>query len=87
MGLSSLEIALVLLVALLLFGPGRIAGVGRGLGQGIQNFRRGLREGDDEDGKAHAGGTVEVAPTTPPRLPEESAVPAVPPAKKAAKST
>jgi sec-independent protein translocase protein TatA len=49
MGLSPLEIALVLLVAVLMFGPRRIAGIGRGLGEGIRNFRHGLSGADDDE--------------------------------------
>ncbi|MCA9623412.1 MAG: twin-arginine translocase TatA/TatE family subunit, partial [Myxococcales bacterium] len=37
--LSPMEMGVVLLVAIMLFGPGRIAGVGKGLGQGIRNFK------------------------------------------------
>ena len=43
------EILVILVVALLLFGAGRIADIGKGLGQGISNFKKGLREADDED--------------------------------------
>ena len=35
------EILLIALVALLLFGAGRIADIGKGLGQGIKNFKQG----------------------------------------------
>lgn len=47
------EILLIALVALLLFGAGRIADIGKGLGQGIKNFKQGLKEADelDADGK------------------------------------
>jgi sec-independent protein translocase protein TatA len=44
------ELLIIALIALLLFGAGRIADIGKGLGQGIKNFKQGLREGD-EDGK------------------------------------
>ncbi len=44
------EILLIALVALLLFGAGRIADIGKGLGQGIKNFKQGLREADDVEG-------------------------------------
>lgn len=43
-----LQIALIIGIALLLFGAGRIAEVGKGLGEGIRNFKKGLRD-DDED--------------------------------------
>lgn len=41
------EILLIALVALLLFGAGRIADVGKGLGQGIKNFKQGLKEAEE----------------------------------------
>lgn len=39
---------IVVLVLLLVFGPTRLAGVGKGLGEGIRNFKRGLSGDDDE---------------------------------------
>ena len=44
------EILLIALVALLLFGAGRIADIGKGLGQGIKNFKQGIKEADEIDG-------------------------------------
>jgi sec-independent protein translocase protein TatA len=45
------ELIVIALIALLLFGAGRIADIGKGLGQGIKNFKQGLKEsGDDDDG-------------------------------------
>jgi len=46
------EILIIALVALLLFGAGRIADIGKGLGQGIKNFKQGIREADEVDKKA-----------------------------------
>jgi sec-independent protein translocase protein TatA len=43
------ELLIIALIALLLFGAGRIADIGKGLGQGIKNFKQGLK--DDEDPK------------------------------------
>jgi sec-independent protein translocase protein TatA len=43
------ELLIIALIALLLFGAGRIADIGKGLGQGIKNFKQGLKEGDGED--------------------------------------
>lgn len=46
------ELIVIALIALLLFGAGRIADIGKGLGQGIKNFKQGLKEaGDLEAGK------------------------------------
>jgi sec-independent protein translocase protein TatA len=48
------EILIIALVALLLFGAGRIADIGKGLGQGIKNFKQGLKEAEDIDKKPDA---------------------------------
>ena len=49
-GLGAPELIVIALIALLLFGAGRIADIGKGLGQGIKNFKQGLKEaGDDAD--------------------------------------
>lgn len=42
---------IVLLIAMILFGAGRISDIGKGLGEGIRNFKKGLRE-DEDDPKA-----------------------------------
>jgi sec-independent protein translocase protein TatA len=42
------EILLLALLALLLFGATRIADIGKGLGEGIKNFKKGLKDGDEE---------------------------------------
>lgn len=47
------EILVILVVALLLFGAGRIADIGKGLGEGIKNFKKGLKD-DEEPGKLPA---------------------------------
>ena len=51
------ELLIIGLIALLLFGAGRIADIGKGLGQGISNFKKGLREADEDDKKASAAKT------------------------------
>ena len=43
------ELIVIALIALLLFGAGRIADIGKGLGQGIKNFKQGLKEADNLD--------------------------------------
>jgi sec-independent protein translocase protein TatA len=42
------EILVILGIALLLFGAGRLADIGKGLGEGIRNFKKGLRDDDDK---------------------------------------
>jgi sec-independent protein translocase protein TatA len=63
MGLSPTEIIVIVLVALLIFGPGRIAGVGRGLGDGIRSFKDGLRGiADDEPATAKTAAPAKQVP-------------------------
>jgi sec-independent protein translocase protein TatA len=40
------EIIIVLVLALLVLGPKRLPDAGRSLGQGLRNFKDGLRPGD-----------------------------------------
>lgn len=42
------ELLLIALIFLLLFGAGRLSDIGKGLADGIRNFKRGIKE-DDED--------------------------------------
>ena len=42
------ELIVIALIALLLFGAGRIADIGKGLGQGIKNFKQGMRDSDGD---------------------------------------
>jgi sec-independent protein translocase protein TatA len=38
------HIALILLVALLVFGPKKLPELGKGLGEGIKSFKKGIKE-------------------------------------------
>ena len=42
---------IVMVVALLLFGPKRLADVGKGLGEGLKNFKTGISDNNDGDAK------------------------------------
>lgn len=43
------EWIIILVVVILVFGVGRISKIGSELGQGIRNFREGVREGLEEE--------------------------------------
>lgn len=43
------EIAIVLIIALIVFGPKRLPELGRSLGRGIREFRGSLGGNDDDD--------------------------------------
>jgi sec-independent protein translocase protein TatA len=49
--LSPIHWLLVIVVLLLVFGPTRLAGAGKGLGEGIRAFKKGLSEDDEEPKK------------------------------------
>jgi sec-independent protein translocase protein TatA len=61
------EILLIALIALLLFGAGRIADIGKGLGQGIKNFKQGLKEADDVGAEKRLGEGTDVQSAAAPK--------------------
>lgn len=87
--LGPLEIAIIAAIIVLLFGVGRISGLGRELGTSIREFRRGVKEEKEEEGEAAA--TTAQAQTqapppppaaqtqAPPPPPQQAAPPAAPP--------
>lgn len=50
MRLGTMEILLILVLALVIFGGGKIAGVGKALGQSIREFKNEVKA-DDKDEK------------------------------------
>jgi sec-independent protein translocase protein TatA len=50
-GLSPVHWLVVLVIVLLLFGAGRLADIGKGLGEGIKNFKKGLSDDPNDDSK------------------------------------
>ena len=48
------EILLILLIVVLIFGTSRIPELGRGLGEGIRNFKNSLKGDDHPDEKKQA---------------------------------
>lgn len=51
MTLGPLELLILFFIVLLLFGVGRISRVGGELGSAVANFRRGMRDGNEETNK------------------------------------
>jgi len=45
--LGPMELILIFLIVIILFGSSRLAGIGKGLGEGIRNFKQGMK-GDEE---------------------------------------
>jgi sec-independent protein translocase protein TatA len=46
-GLGFPELLLILIIVIVIFGSSRIPELGKGFGEGIRNFKKGMR-GDDE---------------------------------------
>jgi sec-independent protein translocase protein TatA len=51
---SPVHILLIVGIALLLFGPSKFAQLGKGLGEGIRNFKSEIKKTDDEPKKPSA---------------------------------
>ncbi|MCS6963727.1 twin-arginine translocase TatA/TatE family subunit [Thermoflexus sp.] len=61
------ELFLIFLLALLLFGPGRLTAIARELGQSVREFRRGLMGEPDLASRSHDRDSA--GPPGPPTLP------------------
>jgi sec-independent protein translocase protein TatA len=46
-----MHILLIIGIALLVFGPSKFAGLGKGLGEGIKNFKTAMKEDNDNEEK------------------------------------
>jgi sec-independent protein translocase protein TatA len=51
--IGPLELAIVLIIALVIFGPKRLPDLGRSLGKGMREFKDSI-SGSDDDDEAHA---------------------------------
>ena len=87
--LGPLELAIIVGVIVLLFGVGRISRIGGDLGSSIKEFRRAVREDDEEEEGATEEVQAQVQPEQPaaqqPAPPAQQAAPpaAAPPADSA----
>jgi sec-independent protein translocase protein TatA len=50
-GLGVPELILILVIVVVVFGAGKLPQLGRGLGEGISNFREGLNKGKNDPNK------------------------------------
>jgi sec-independent protein translocase protein TatA len=51
MNLGLPEILVILLIVILIFGASRLSDLGRGLGEGIRNFKKSLRDESSDEKK------------------------------------
>jgi sec-independent protein translocase protein TatA len=50
-GLGVPELMVILVIALVIFGPSKLPQIGSGLGKAIRDFKKGVTGGDDEEAK------------------------------------
>ena len=48
-GLGATELLIILVIVLIMFGAGKLPEIGEGLGRGIRNFRRSIKQPDEID--------------------------------------
>ena len=53
-GLGMPELLVILVILILIFGTSRIAGLGKGLGEGIRNFKKGIKDEDEPGDQSKA---------------------------------
>jgi sec-independent protein translocase protein TatA len=46
-----MELLIILVIALVIFGTGKLAALGKGLGEGIKNFKDAVKDSGDKDEK------------------------------------
>lgn len=75
--IGPLEIIIVLIIALVVFGPKRLPELGSSLGRGIREFRStvtGEKSDDDDDDDVKTLSASQATPTAPAEQPAESEV-------------
>lgn len=75
-GVGAPEVIIVLVIALIVFGPKRLPDLGRSLGSGMRNFKESVTGGDDDDRPARiASEHAEVETVDAPAREREPAAP------------
>lgn len=77
-GLSPMELIIIVMVIVLLFGSQKIPQLMRGVGAGVNEFKKGLKEGAEPDKNAEAAKAAEAAKPADVAKPAEAAKPAEP---------
>ena len=70
--MSAVHWLILLVVVLLVFGPKRLASLGKGMGEGIRSFREGL-SGDEEQRRHDEAAAIEKEKAAPREQPRDQA--------------
>jgi len=57
-GLGFPEMVVILIIALVIFGPNRLPGLGESLGKAVRGFKEGLQDKPDDVEQNHKGKTT-----------------------------
>jgi sec-independent protein translocase protein TatA len=52
------ELMIIFLIVIVLFGASRLPQIGKGIGEGIKNFKKGMKDGDEPDQIPEKTGTT-----------------------------
>ena len=69
-----LEVAIVLIIALLIFGPKRLPELGRSMGRGIREFRSSISGKDEDDDEEQSSQPAQIEGAEQPGEPVETEV-------------
>jgi len=47
--LGPMELIIILVIVIVLFGASRLPQIGKGIGEGIKNFKKGMKAADEDD--------------------------------------
>jgi sec-independent protein translocase protein TatA len=61
-GFGGLEIAVILLIVILIFGPSKLPQLGASIGKMFSGFKKEMKEIDREDEKDKVAGEIDVTP-------------------------
>lgn len=73
--LGAPELLIILAIVVVLFGATRIGDIGKGIGRGIREFRREIKDGEEGEEKKPEGDTVAASTSAPAEGPGEDAEP------------
>ena len=72
MGLGPMELAIILVIALVIFGPSRLPGLGKAMGDAIRGFKKGVEGADEKEAQREQLSPSETARTTADRQKDKS---------------